>query len=150
MPPPRPGRLPRYLWFGLALAVVVGASIWAVDRLGPGRRNTSVGEAFFLEPAVFEVIVNSCNGDPQLTELDESADEVRIRVTSWHPGYFDGKDDCLDQLEITLTEPLGNRRLVDASSGNQIVVEVMDERSRAASRIDERVRTRPARVVVLS
>ncbi|MGH1491805.1 MAG: hypothetical protein ACRBK7_20850 [Acidimicrobiales bacterium] len=119
-------RPPRYVRFGLLFAVLIGASFWAVDRLGPGRRTTSVGAAFLYDPATFEVIVDSCNGDPQLVDLDESTDEVRIRVVSWHPGYFDGGDDCLDQLEVTLTEPLGDRRLVDASSGDEIEVDGLD------------------------
>jgi hypothetical protein len=110
------------------VTVLVGSSIWAVDRLGPGRRTTAVGDAFFHDPATFEVTVNSCNGDPQLVDLDESTDEVRIRVVSWHPGHFDGADDCLDQLEVTLTEPLGDRRLVDASSGEEVKVDGLGEK----------------------
>ena len=63
--------------------------------------------------------VPSCNGDPFLDEIVEESDVVRLRVVSTvtNPG-----DACLDSLEVELDEPLGDRYLVDMTSGAQIPV----------------------------
>lgn len=63
--------------------------------------------------------VPSCNGDPVLDEIAEEPDVVRLRVVSTvtNPG-----DACLDSLEVELDEPLGDRDLIDMTSGAQIHV----------------------------
>jgi hypothetical protein len=101
----------------LALTLMGVGVVWVIDRMGPGRRTASIGSAAVVAPTVLDVIVDSCNGDPQLVELEESPVDVRIRVTAWRPGYFEGADDCLDGLRVLLAEPLGERLLIDAGSG---------------------------------
>lgn len=66
-----------------------------------------------------EVIVSSCNGEPEVTRLEQTADEVRVEVTSSVPAPGWGGNDCLDQLTVELDEPLGDRPLVDLTSGQR-------------------------------
>lgn len=63
--------------------------------------------------------VPSCNGDPVLDELVEEPDVVRLQVVSTVTNPGDG---CLDSLEVELDAPLGDRELVDMTSGAQIRV----------------------------
>lgn len=68
-----------------------------------------------------ELGVDSCDESPT-AKVDESGTEVRVRVTS---GRWLGRnaDDCADGVVVTLKQPLGDRRVVDQSTGN--VVEVL-------------------------
>lgn len=65
------------------------------------------------------VSVPSCNGDPELADLDEQEGSVRIEVVTTQVVEGDS-DACLDQLEVTLDEPLGDRDVVDAVSGDTL------------------------------
>ncbi len=71
---------------------------------------------------VLHLSVFSCNGEPEVTRLEEGVDEVRIEVTSTTPGPGRSGDGCLDLLDVTLQAPLGDRALIDLSRG--VVVEV--------------------------
>jgi hypothetical protein len=63
--------------------------------------------------------VPSCNGDPVLTELVQEADGVTVAVTSTTRRVGDS---CLDIVTIDLDEPLGDRPVIDGTSGNEIEV----------------------------
>lgn len=69
------------------------------------------------EPSLLVFTVPSCNGDPELTDLDESTDEVRVEITTTQV-VRGAAAMCLDSLDIELTEPLGDRTVVDVTSGN--------------------------------
>jgi hypothetical protein len=64
-----------------------------------------VEDARLTGPATLDLLVESCNG----------AREVTATVTD--PG-----DACLDVLEVVLDEPLGERELVDVTSGRTVPV----------------------------
>lgn len=65
------------------------------------------------------VEVPSCNGDPAVTVLEETATQVRIEVVS--TVRREG-DDCLDGVRVGLAEPLGERAVVDLTSGRRLEV----------------------------
>ena len=82
------------------------------------RRPVAITEARLPDDRTLELGVASCNGEPEVTELVEEDDEVRVEVTSTvsNPG-----DACLDLVEVELQAPLGDRRLIDLSSGKQVI-----------------------------
>lgn len=113
---------PRTVGGGTTLALV-GLLVTAVlaacgpnEHRGPVRLTTALA----VGPAELELEVPSCNGHAEVTELRESDAEVVVEVTS--TTYREG-DDCLDSIRVTLEQPLGDRRLVDATSGDEIAVD---------------------------
>jgi hypothetical protein len=69
--------------------------------------------------------VPSCNGDPEVDELVEDDDQVRIRVVTTVVVSGD-QGDCLDGVEVSLHEPLGDRNVIDIQSGETLPVERRD------------------------
>ncbi len=86
------------------------------------RGPTELAEARLSAPAILEVGVMSCNGDPEITELTEEAHRVGVEVTST---VTDPGDSCMDLVEVVLQDPLGERDLVDVTSGRTLEVTVV-------------------------
>jgi hypothetical protein len=85
-----------------------------------GRRPVDVTEVLRLvEPSTVQLAVSSCNGDPEITSLTQGGTRVEVEVTSTvtNPG-----DACLDTIDVVLDEPLGDRELVDLTSGRTVPV----------------------------
>ncbi len=60
--------------------------------------------------------VASCNADHAVTIEEESVDEVEVTVTA----TGDDGNDCMDVVTIVLQKELGDRTLVDGSTGDVI------------------------------
>ena len=75
--------------------------------------------AELTEPDGVQLTVASCNGDPKVTELAETPTEVQVEVAG---AVTDPGDACLDLVEVTLDEPLGDRTLVDLTTGRTVPV----------------------------
>lgn len=84
------------------------------------RTTVAVTEARAPAGPTVDLFVASCNGDPEVTALVQSPDDVRIEVTSTVPAPGWGGDDCLDGLTVTLDAPLGDRTLIDLTTGEQV------------------------------
>lgn len=69
------------------------------------------------ESTVLFLSVQSCNADHQI-ELDESATVVTVTIAARQ----DTDDDCSDAVAVLLDAPLGDRPLVDGSTGGPINV----------------------------
>lgn len=69
-----------------------------------------------------QLYVGSCNGEPEVTALEETDTEIRVEVTSTTPAPGWPGNDCLDGLELTLDAPLGDRALIDLSTGEAVQV----------------------------
>jgi hypothetical protein len=67
----------------------------------------------------------SCKTTEQTAEVTETETEVRVTVTTEGGASLD----CADGVEVELTEPLGDRPLIDVPTDTEIVV---DGRARAA------------------
>lgn len=84
-------------------------------------RTPTVTEVALLDGATrtLTVAVNTCNATPRaaVTETDQV---VSISVRSDRPPF--GSDDCADSIDIELEEPLGERRVVDGTSGDELAV----------------------------
>lgn len=63
--------------------------------------------------------VESCNQNPRL-KVDETASQVRLSAFIDRPGLLEGQDDCLDQVRVTLKSNLGDRVVIDTSSGKEL------------------------------
>jgi hypothetical protein len=61
--------------------------------------------------------INTCNADLS-TEVEETAEEVRIRVQAEN----NTTGDCRDGMRVTLDDDLGNRRVIDDRTGEELHV----------------------------
>lgn len=112
-------------------AVLVGAGLAACGDDPPVdppigstvRGPTQLVEARLDADGTLTVNPASCNGDPEVTALEEDADEVRLEVTATTPAPGEPGDACLDGLTVDLDEPLGGRTLVDLATGDAVPVE---------------------------
>ena len=117
--------------------------IWAPgsDRPGPRIRIDSVGVATIFaalvlmaacvdvsgprihivnaEPSSSSLVLglDTCNADLS-ADVEETAEEVRIRVYAEN----DTPDDCADGIQLTLDDALGNRRVINDRTGEQLDV----------------------------
>ena len=106
----------------MAVAAVglVGVLLSACTGPAQKRRPVELAEdAILVAPAELEVGVQSCNGNPEITQLTETDQQVRVEVTAT---VFDPGDSCLDLIVVALDAPLGDRELVDLTSGRTIRV----------------------------
>lgn len=72
------------------------------------------------EGTVIELSVGSCGARHRI-EVEESETRVEVSVLA---GKDSAGDDCSDGVEVMLDAPLGDRVLIDASTGEE--VEVVD------------------------
>jgi hypothetical protein len=104
-----------------ALLLLLLAACGGTEAAGApetGRRPVEVFEVLRLvEPSTVQLAVSSCNGAPEVTSLVQGGTRVEVEVTSTvtNPG-----DACLDTIDVVLDEPLGDRELVDLTSGRTI------------------------------
>jgi hypothetical protein len=88
-------------------------------RRGPVSLEGS--EPALVLPHELSLDVPSCHGAPELTQLLEDPDTVRLEVVTTQVVRGDS-DDCLDGLAVVLEEPLGERDVVDLVSGATLAV----------------------------
>lgn len=115
------GRAGPFVVALVLIVVVVVAATWFWSWSGSRRAAVDVVEAELRDSLRLTLSVDSCNGGPELTRLEETADEVRVEVVSDAP-LFRGREDCLDSVEVRLDEPLGDRVLRDLHSGQDVTV----------------------------
>lgn len=83
------------------------------------RTTVGFGEAW-TDDLGLQVNAGSCNGEPEITVLEETADEVRVEITATVPAPGWGGNACLDTVVVPLAEPLGERALVDLTTGRVV------------------------------
>ena len=102
---------------GLVLAVVLVLAGVAVALLTRGistRGGVEVMGGQEIDDTHLLLMVASCGGDPDLVSLAEEEDAVTVVVEST-TGQPAG--DCQDVVEVELMSPLGDRTVVDGTSG---------------------------------
>ena len=65
--------------------------------------------------------VNSCLGDPKVTQVRETEHEVEVKVIAFTRPFHGGRD-CADGAAVQLREPLGGRIVVDGHTGQRVRV----------------------------
>jgi hypothetical protein len=106
----------------MAVAAVGLVGVLLSACTGPAQKRRPVElveDAVLVVPAELEVGVQSCNGNPEITQLTETDQQVRVEVTAT---VFDPGDSCMDLIVVALDAPLGDRELVDLTSGRTIRV----------------------------
>ncbi|MDX1659120.1 MAG: hypothetical protein R3343_09900 [Nitriliruptorales bacterium] len=86
----------------------------------PDRERIELGGDLYgasVNGSILSIEVPTCNGEPEVTKLEETNDEVRVEVVSQRQR---GGDDCLDGVQVELDRPLGDRALIDVTSGRAI------------------------------
>jgi hypothetical protein len=114
---------------GVTVALVLTGCGTPVDGRGAGgqpetRRgpvSLEGSEPLLVHPDELALDVPSCHGDPELTQLIEDPDAVRLEVATTQV-VRGARDDCLDGLAVVLEEPLGDREVVDLVSGATLPV----------------------------
>lgn len=101
----------------LVIALVVG---WRILQGLTVRNAVDIVEAELRDDGSLVLEVDSCNGDPAASVLEQN-DQVRVEVVASTTPYRGGQD-CLDIVEIALQEPLGERALVDAHTDDEVSV----------------------------
>ena len=101
----------------LVIALVVG---WRILQGLTVRNAVDIVEAELRDDGLLVLEVDSCNGDPAASVLEQN-DQVRVEVVASTTPYRGGQD-CLDIVEIALQEPLGERALVDAHTDDEVSV----------------------------
>ncbi len=94
------------------LSLVAGACA------GGGRRDAKIHEAQLVGEATLRVQIDACLGDNR-AEVDESATEVVVKVTT---DDGEGGRACGDVLSIDLSEPLGDRVIVDGTTDDEVTL----------------------------
>ncbi|GGC07663.1 hypothetical protein [Cellulomonas carbonis] len=91
------------------------------------RRAVGFGEAW-TDDGVLLVNAWSCNGEPEVTLLEETRDEIRLQITATVPAPGWPGDGCLDTVAVPLEQPVDDRTLTDATSGAAVPVELREPR----------------------
>ena len=80
--------------------------------------NPEISEAYLsADGKTIDLGVNSCNDDLSV-QVIESETTVEVTVTAKN----DTNDACSDAIKITLEQPMGDRLLIDGSTGETLRV----------------------------
>jgi hypothetical protein len=101
----------------VGLAVLLVASLVLLGC--GGRRDARIVDAVLEGDRTLVLSIDACNADDNRTETTEEDDAVTIAVTTDDPP---GGDDCADGVTVELAGPLGNRALIDESTGEPVEV----------------------------
>lgn len=115
----------RRAWLIAAAVLLVAVAIAVAATLARGiswRAPAPILGATLSAPDRLVLIVGTCGGEPELDVLREQDAAVEVTVVSTR--RFGGAgEDCRDPLEVTLEAPLGDRHLVDATTGENVNVD---------------------------
>ena len=93
--------------------------IWQFVGGGVWRGGVEITEARWKASNTLELIVASCNGNPSLSIRHQDDGSVRLRVVA-SSTPLKGGDDCLDGIEIYISEPFSDRLVIDAHTDQAI------------------------------
>lgn len=99
---------------------LIGGIVWFLNSPAP----VDVAEAEVVDDDL-TAIVNSCGGDLAV-DVHEDDSLVRVRVLDHRFRLRFAGNDCQDGVQIPLSVPLGQRNLIDDSSGHQVAVTIWD------------------------
>ncbi len=125
----RPGRkIIVMIVIGLLLFAVWSAFNGKWSYLHPFEWHSGVmvtqAELHDLDRLVLNVA--SCNGNPEVVQMLETDLDVRVKVSSSSFPLSGGTNDCLDQIEIQLQRPFGDRALIDKHTGQPVSVSTVN------------------------
>ncbi len=95
--------------------------VWLLLGGGAWRSTVRIAEAELSAPDRLTLIVDSCQGAPQVSYARETGAEVGVRVVAFSTP-FGGGTDCQEIVKVYLDSPLGGRIVIDAHSGSTVEV----------------------------
>lgn len=104
---------------------VLGPVVLACGVASCSSGGTEIVAAYGLPDSTrVELSVDSCRATAITVDVEETAEEVRILVAT-----EDGDDgpECLDSAMAELDEPLGDRRVIDVTTGEEVEVSPAEE-----------------------
>lgn len=104
----------------VVFVALIGGFVWFLNSPAP----VDVAEAEVVDDDL-TAIVNSCGGDLTV-DVHEDDSLVRVRVLDHRFRLRFAGNDCQDGVQIPLSVPLGQRNLIDDSSGHQVAVTIWD------------------------
>lgn len=99
-------------------SVVAVVAVLALGGCGSATRDISGSVYLHEDQVTLTVSVDACSSSTRV-EVEESASDVRLHATSDRER---NGNDCRDSVDVTLASPLGDRRVVDDSSGEELTV----------------------------
>ncbi|TNU75780.1 hypothetical protein FH969_05645 [Miniimonas arenae] len=102
---------------------MVATAVLFLTRGVSWRDRVPVSQAVLLQSDVLALAVGSCGDEPEVDLLDEQEDAVEVAVVSTRTIGGPGSGDCMDMVEVRLQAPLGERTLLDVTSGDEITVD---------------------------
>lgn len=115
--PPISGSL---LWMGGAWNVILACALAATVGCGLLPEQVPIFEARLRgDGRTLQLFTGGCEGKITVKVHEQSSVEVTVTVTA---RGADGSD-CMEEATVVLREKLGDRTLVDGSTGDVVVVE---------------------------
>ena len=110
----------------VAFTAVAGVGCGDADRVSAAGEEYEISNAVLREPDVVSVQVGSCHAVQRETVIEEDTEAVEVSVLV----EGDSIDDCLDAgLHIELAAPLGERELIDGTTGEPVEVHPNEDAS---------------------
>ena len=101
--------------------------VWYQVGGGAWRGKTHVERALLIsqDTLLLSVVSPGCGFQPWFTEVRETEIEGQVALRAYNDP-LSGGDDCLRDIELPLSEPLGTRALIDLHTGQQVSVSTQD------------------------
>ena len=100
--------------------------VWYHVGGGAWRSWVSVEEAQLIEPDKLSLIVNSCEGTPHFSVLTETEVDIQVKLyvsfNALGTRLGGPPEACIRRVGVRLSEPLGNRVVVDKHTGKLVTV----------------------------
>lgn len=104
---------------------LVAVLAWQFVGGGVWRREVSVALADLRSPRTLTLLVNSCDGNPEVSLLRETDVDVQVEVVA-STTPLRGGSDCRDAVEVQLRQPLGDRAVIDKHTGQPVSVRTVN------------------------
>lgn len=106
---------------GVVTGFVAAFLAWLLLGGGVWRSEVSVVKAELRSPTKLTLIVDSCKGNPEVSQLRETDQDVQVEVVASSTPLRGGLA-CLEVVQAQLQDPLGDRLVVDRHSGQSVNV----------------------------
>lgn len=101
-------------------AITVAGTVGVILLSGCGNSQVQIrGVGGTPDAAKLDVAVASCGRNATVT-AHEDADEVRLTAREDREPPWVGHPDCGDVVSVTLKEPLGQRKIIDTATGEEL------------------------------
>ena len=91
----------------------VGGGAWS------GKTHVEKARLISQDTLLLSVVSPGCRGVPHFTVLRETEVDVQVAFRVYN-APLRGGDDCLRDVELRLSEPIGSRDLVDMHTGQTV------------------------------